>query len=190
MFPLPVPTTRPTRRESLDEMIEKLDSIHTDIREKAFDFFLTRGGTLGSDLEDWFRAERELFACPKSEVKETDTQFEIKAAVPGFKVEDLHVNVLPEIIVIESKTAEPKREPANGEAGKVHFSEFATKRMFRQYKLAVPIDVMAVEATVDAGILKIVATKQRAQEKSKEIEGPVRTELVKAPEVALAATSK
>jgi hypothetical protein len=32
------------------------------IRQRAFEIFLARGGTSGQDVEDWLRAERELQA--------------------------------------------------------------------------------------------------------------------------------
>lgn len=31
-----------------------------EIAERAYEIFLCRGGAHGSDLEDWFQAEREL----------------------------------------------------------------------------------------------------------------------------------
>ena len=187
MLPVPVPTTRPTSREALDEMIEKLDSVFSEVRQKAFHSFLARGEQFGSDLEDWFRAERELFRLPESEMRETDTEFEIRAAVPGFKAEDLDVQVLPELIVIEGRSA---CETPNGEKEQIHFSEFASKRLFRQYKLGARIDVNTVEAALEAGILKIVAQKTKVEAPPTPLQVPVQTELVKAPPIALAATAK
>jgi len=166
-------------------MIEKLDSIFNDVRRKAFDSFRTRGERLGSDLEDWFKAERELFQMPESELKETETGFVIRAAVPGFTADDLRVEVLRELIVIEGKSP-----AAVDENEKVHFSEFGAKQMFRQYKLATPIDVSTVEATLDAGILKIVARKLEKEAAPNAIEVPIQTGIVKAPPMALAATAK
>jgi HSP20 family protein len=190
MFPVPVPTTRPTSREALDEVIEKLDSVFNDIRRKAFDSFLRRGEKFGSELEDWFKAERELFALPDSEMKETNEQFEIKAAVPGFAADDLHVQVLPELIVIEGESSKPleaKETATEGE--KVVFSDFVTKRVFRQYKLSAPVLVDDVSATLNNGVLTITAPKTKALEQSKAIEVPIHTELVKAGPVALATTA-
>ncbi|HVA39996.1 MAG TPA: DUF2934 domain-containing protein [Candidatus Binataceae bacterium] len=36
------------------------------IRVRAYEVFLTRGGTHGDDLADWFRAEQELRAAHSS----------------------------------------------------------------------------------------------------------------------------
>jgi len=204
MFPVLVPTTRLTTREALDGMIEKLDAVVRDVRGKAFESFLKRGEKFGSDLEDWFAAERELFRMPESEMKETETGFEIKAAVPGFAAENLHVQVLPELIVIEGKVeetkpvqaetraevkAEAKTEVKKAEEHKVIFSEFASKRLFRQYKLPAPINVKDVLASLDKGVLTISARKVQVAPKPAAIEVPVRTDVVKATPTALAATA-
>jgi len=33
---------------------------HEDIKRRAYELFVARGGAHGNDLEDWFRAEREF----------------------------------------------------------------------------------------------------------------------------------
>lgn len=41
--------------------VDQINSITEEhIRQKAFEFYLARGGTPGSDQDDWFRAEKEL----------------------------------------------------------------------------------------------------------------------------------
>jgi len=187
MLPVPVPTTRPTSREALDEMIEKLDSVFNDVRKRAFNSFLVRGEKFGSDLEDWFRAERELFRLPESEMKETETGFEIRAAVPGFKADELNVQVLPELIVIEAKSETPP--PAKADNEKVHFSEFESKRLFRQYKLTAKVDVSSVQAVLESGILKVVAQKAKVEAPPKALQVPVQTEGAKAQPGAMAAAA-
>jgi hypothetical protein len=36
---------------------------HDKVAERAYEFFLARGGTDGQDVEDWLRAEAELRAA-------------------------------------------------------------------------------------------------------------------------------
>lgn len=133
-------------------MIEKLDAIGTDIQSKAFDLFLTRGEELGLDLDDWIRAEREPF--PATEVRGDGKRraVDIGAAVPGFKVGDQHVQVLPELSLVEGSIQ--TNPAANTADRKVLFSEFEEKKLFR------PFSVLAVEATLNGRILKIVARKE------------------------------
>ncbi len=65
-----MPTTRPCTRQALDELIAKLDGVFNQVRRNAFDAFLLRGEKVGSELEDWFQAERALFALPESELSD------------------------------------------------------------------------------------------------------------------------
>lgn len=201
MFPVNVPTARPATREALDAMIQKLETAFGKVRDKAFETFCSREGRFGSDLEDWFAAEREVFHLPPSEMKETEKEFRIQAAVPGFTPEQLHVKVLPELIVVEGLVEEKKQEPApvaaetkTAEAKpvdeeKIVFSEFTSKRLFRQYKLPAVIDADNVKATLHKGMLNIVAQKAAPVPEKKSVEVKISTELVEAPPTALAATA-
>lgn len=187
MLPVPVPTTRPASREALDAMVEKLDSIFREVRDRAFHAFARRGNQLGTDLEDWLNAERELYRLPESEMSESDTNFEIRAAVPGFRAEDLHVQVLPELIVVEGKNVAGNPEP-----NRLIFSEFTSKRLFRHYKLSSPIDVGSVQATLDKGMLTVVAVKKEIAGKTLAVEVPLQTKVelaVRPKENALVATA-
>ncbi len=92
----------------------------------------------------------------------------------------LHVHVLPELIAIEGKA---EQKPASGT---VVFSEFGTKQLFRQYKLRSPVDVDQVVATLEHGMLVVVAPKTQVTRQSTEV--PIHTKLVKANPTALVAT--
>ena len=189
MFGVPVVVTRPASREALDEMVEKLESVVQDIRRKAFDSFLCRGEGLGSELEDWLKAERDLFAVPDSEMKETREAFEIKVAVPGFRAEQLHVQVLPELIIIEGCVDTNTSEASAPVAERVVFSEMTSKRTFRQYKLGVPVRVEEVAASLNHGMLTITAPKVQPMEAPKAGKIPLHTEVVRVGPLALELTA-
>lgn len=53
MLPL-VPTTKEVA------MIERKELSNEDIAQRAYQLYTQRGGEPGRDIEDWFRAEREL----------------------------------------------------------------------------------------------------------------------------------
>jgi len=63
--------------------------------------------------------------------------------------------VLPHSITVEG-TAEKIEVPNDEE---IHFSEFGEKRLLRQFDLPTCIDPGGITATVDEGILRIVAKK-------------------------------
>ncbi len=46
---------------------------HDEIALMAYEIYLSRGATDGQDLEDWFQAERTLFAQPETSVRKSRT---------------------------------------------------------------------------------------------------------------------
>jgi len=50
-----------------DEVAERLEMV----RRKAFEFYEARGGEHGHDLEDWFRAEREVIDSAEEQGRAT-----------------------------------------------------------------------------------------------------------------------
>ena len=45
------------------------EDLHRKIAERAYFYFLQRGGEHGHDLDDWLRAEREIIAETQKESK-------------------------------------------------------------------------------------------------------------------------
>jgi hypothetical protein len=48
------------RKDTADEPTASSQPTHEQVAQRAYDIFLARGGVDGMDLDDWFRAEREL----------------------------------------------------------------------------------------------------------------------------------
>jgi HSP20 family molecular chaperone IbpA len=142
------PETAPTLLESLDKLFE-------DVRMRAFDLFQRRGALDGGDLDDWFRAEHDLVWAPESELVETDKEFQMTMAVPAMEAKDVQVSALPDAIIVQGETShmEEKKE------GKVHFSEFNEKKLFRRFTMPAEVDVEQVKATLENGMLRITAAK-------------------------------
>ena len=44
---------------------------HDEIAERAFEIYLERNGAAGDPMQDWIRAEQELFAKPKTTRKKS-----------------------------------------------------------------------------------------------------------------------
>lgn len=114
----------------------------------------------GWDLDDWFRAERDLVWFPKAELIETDTEFQMNIEVPGMEAKELQISALPDAIIVQAETSrkEGKKE------GKLHYSEFNEQKLFRRFEFPVPIDLERVKATLGKGMLRIVAAKSPAAE--------------------------
>jgi HSP20 family protein len=127
------------------------------IRERAFELFEHRGGKDGHDLQDWLRAEQDLIFSPQSELVEKDGTFTVRLNTGAFKADEVKVTALPDELVVK---AESHRERETNE-GKVHFSEFGQKMLFRRYALPEPIAVENVTANLDHGVLQLTAPKAK-----------------------------
>ena len=125
------------------------------IKERAFGLFKQRGGEHGNELDDWLRAERELFEVPSSELAEDDQAIHVRVAVPGLKAGDLEVTATPSELAIRGETT--RRE--EGKKGESRFSEFTQRQMFRRFALPVEIKVERVSAKVEDGMLTIELPK-------------------------------
>ncbi len=135
----------------LDELSGLLDRVRT----RAFELFERRGGSHGNDLGDWLQAEKEVFGVPAVELSESEREFQLLIALPGFDTKDVKVAALPDRVIIEGESSHQHR----GINGTVHLCEFTESRAFRQIPLPKPIDVDHVSANLDKGVLHIRAAK-------------------------------
>lgn len=105
---------------------------------------------------------------PPVELVETDTQFELKAHLPGVKQEDIHLEVAPDQISLsgESKTEEP------GDNAKVHVRTTRVGRFKFQYGLPTEIQTDQVQASYRDGVLQVTLPKVQ-QERSRTVKIPI-----------------
>jgi HSP20 family protein len=80
------------------------------ISRRAFELFENNGRAFGHDVEDWFKAEKELLHPVPIHVTETGESVEVKAEVPGFNEKELEVNVEPRRLTITGKRETSKEE--------------------------------------------------------------------------------
>ena len=141
-------------------VLEEMKATFDKIRNRAFELFERRGGAPGFDVEDWLQAEHDLFWVPQVELIETEGAFRIQVGLPGFEAKDLKITAQPAEILIQGNAE--KRE-AKTEKG-VSYSEFGTKALCRRFALATPIEVDAVTASVENGLLTLIAPKRKEEE--------------------------
>ncbi len=146
---------RPQESKPIWSFLEDVQSEIEDLRERAYQMFKSRGGEHGSPLEDWLKAEREVFALPPSELCEQDDALTLEAETPGMKPKDIEVTVSPSELIVRAK-AETKEKRTEG---KMHVQERSTKRLFRHYDLPTEIDPKKVKATMTDGLLTVTMPK-------------------------------
>lgn len=134
------------------------------IRNRAFELFETRGRELGHELEDWFKAEREIFGSPVSELVDKGNAYELQMALPGFDSRDIEVTATPDELIIHASSEQQKKSDKEN----VLWSEFTSSDVYRRVPAPTSLNSEGATATLEKGILRITAPK--AQEtKSKSI---------------------
>jgi HSP20 family protein len=141
-------------RSTEDSLKRNLDQIRERIRQRAHTFFQTRGGRIGSALDDWLMAERETLWRPPIEVSQQDGRIVVEADVAGLEPDEIDLQVTPETLLI---TAEARHVHTEAK-GQVHVCEFAPGPLFRTVALPAPIDPAGVKAKCRNGLLTITAT--------------------------------
>ncbi len=146
-------------REASEErpLMEDTLSLLGDVQRRAYELFQSRGGVPGNEMEDWLRAEQEVFQVPRMELEEGDTEFQLQLAVPGFEAKELHVAALPDSVIVEGESTHRH----SGKKGNVRICEFGERKIFRQIPLPERVDVDHVSATLDKGMLEIHAAKAK-----------------------------
>jgi HSP20 family protein len=131
---------------------ESMNGLFQQVRQRAYELFEQRGRAGGSELDDWLRAERDVICRPESSLVETEKEFRMEIAMPNVEAKDITISALPESIVVQARMT-----GAHEEEREVHCSR--ERRLFRRFDLMPGIDVEQVNATLQNGVLTIVAVK-------------------------------
>ena len=141
-------------------LLERMESLAESIRERAFSLFEHRNGNGGSDLDDWLQAEQQLIWKPATELVDKEKEIVARIALPGFSEKDVRVSATADALIVE---AESKHSHSGKDDG-VQFCEFSDKHVYRRLDLPAAVDVDKVKASLDKGILEVVAPKAAARE--------------------------
>ena len=139
-------------------VFEQIEKRIEDVRRRAFELFERRGCELGHEVEDWLKAEREVFAWPAAEVIEKDSEYELQMALAGFDAKDVQVTASPSEIIVHAQNESKKKTQESN----VVWTEFGANDIYRQFGIPQSIDVDKTRATLDKGILRITAAKAAA----------------------------
>src|SRR4051812_9604722 len=117
-------------------------------------------------LSDSVFSERVPAFTPAVNIAETENQFEVELAVPGFKKEDFKINLEKNTLSI---SAEKKTESVD-ENKKYSKREYSVNSFTRSFTLPESADQNKIEADYADGILTlIIAKKEEAKIQSREI---------------------
>jgi HSP20 family protein len=122
-------------------LLKEMESISANIRSKAYELFLRRGDSPGSDVDDWLEAERQLMWLPDTELSEREKEFQVRIQVQGLEPKDIHIIAMPNSILLH---AEPKSRES---------------KLLQRLDFPAPVNPDRVTAKLDKGILQVVAPK-------------------------------
>ena len=106
---------------------------------------------------------REML-MPAVNITDNGTDFTVELAAPGYKKEDLKVNVKEGLLTISSHKKEEHEEKGKGYTRK----EFSSSSFSRSFTLPGSVDTTSVEASYSDGVLRITLAKHKA---AAELEG-------------------
>jgi HSP20 family protein len=145
----------PLKLTSFDEIFKDMTETFDAIARRAYEIFETNGRQFGRDIEDWFRAERELLHPIHLEVRESDGAVTVRAEVPGFEAKDLEIGVEGRQLTIAGKRETSKEE----EKEKVLYSERRSNQIYRCVELPAEVDSEKATATLKGGVLEMTMPK-------------------------------
>jgi HSP20 family protein len=99
-----------------------------------------------------------IFA-PLVDIKETEKTFIIEADLPGFKKEDVTIDVAADTIEISADHKEDKEEEQEKDGSKYLRRERCAYKFFRQISLPSPIDTEKIESNYKDGTLELTLPK-------------------------------
>ncbi len=102
-------------------------------------------------------------SVPSANIKESDTQFEIELAIPGFKKDDFKVEVNEKTLTVSSHTKSESEESNEGYVRK----EFSYSSFSRSFRLPKTIDTYQISANYENGIL-ILGLPKKEEAKTNE----------------------
>lgn len=148
---------------SIAEFWSDVDDLMKQVRQQAYQLFEWRGKTDGHDLEDWFKAEMEILKPVPLEISEKEDVVLIRADVPGFKQQELEINLEPGVLTIKGE----HREETEKKEEKTYRSERRAQQIFRRVSLPVNVNPDEATAKLENGVLELSVPKA---EQGKKIE--------------------
>ncbi len=121
---------------------------------------------------NWFNLIDEVFGMPQKtsskhscgyspavNIKETEGNFTIELAAPGYKKEDFEIKVEKDQLIINAKL-ETTKEDAKESTENYKRKEFSFRNFTRSFHLTETLDGEKIEANYKAGILNIMIPKK------------------------------
>jgi HSP20 family protein len=146
--------------------LQRYETGFFDEVDRAFDTLVNRG---------WLRPFRELWPewapmqpdlnvrIPRVDLVERETEYLVRAELPGIEKKDLHVDLTGDVLTIRGE----RRHEAETEKGNVYRAEILHGTFSRTIRLPTGVNPDAVEARFDNGMLEVHLPKQEVSKRQK-----------------------
>jgi len=146
-----------------EKMFDHFAEVSREIARRAFNFFEERGHSLGSHLDDWFRAESEFLRPTPVEITETDEFVKVRAEIPGFRPDEIELSVKDDTLFMKGESGTELKS----EDEKTFYTERRSDRFCRQLTLPSPVETENLAADLKDGILSLELKKLAMKEPAK-----------------------
>ena len=143
----------------VDTLDEELHGARDAIMRRAYELFEAHGLCGERELDDWLRAERELYWEPQATIVEREDGYVIEIAMPGVKPDELEVQVTEGSVLVKSTCCVSRA----CEGGRVHVDELPQGRAFRLFELPSRLDRERATAELRDGLLRITVPTHAAE---------------------------
>jgi HSP20 family molecular chaperone IbpA len=151
----PAKEPAPMKLLAASNLLDRIEDMSSSIARRAFEIFDGRGRGHGHALEDWLRAESELFHPVHLDIAQSDYAYTVHLEVPGFSAKDLEVGVEPHRLIV-SGVREISQERASRQTV---YKEHCVNQIFRTIDLPEEVDSSKVTATLRDGVLELSMPK-------------------------------
>ena len=151
----------------------KMSRLLEQVRNRAYELFDKRGREDGHTLDHWLQAENELGMLPVAEIEETNTEIRLRIERSEFSADQLKIYAEPQAITVEGSAIQTVE---SDDSRQTNVSE---RTLFGRYGLPGVIDTASATATLQNGVLEVVARRAESSAeqlaKSEADERPVNT---------------
>jgi HSP20 family molecular chaperone IbpA len=145
---------------SPNELFEHTQDLFDSITRRAYELFESRGGSHGSDQDDWFQAESELLSPVKIHVLESGDHLIARAEVPGFSPHEIKVCIEPDHLRVSGKPeTDQNQDRGQTVMASLGHSIRRAERIFGVVELPAHVDPANAKATVRDSTLEVVMPK-------------------------------
>ena len=115
------------------------------------------------------QTERKCRWMPATNISETEQDYRVEMAVPGYSKEDFKINLEKDVLSISTET---KNTEKNDEQAEMNFRmrEFGRRNFCRSFSIPEAVDKEGIKAEYQNGILTITLPKKEEVKVKKEIQ--------------------